>query len=131
MGVGERGARGARARIMRRDRAQSRRPFAPFDRHFFDGRENFTLIGSGEVGGKAQGLAFVRETLREGVDPAAFPGLTISIPTLTVLGTDLFDAFLEENALRDGFEAGTPDARIAHAFQRAHLPAVLLGDLRA
>lgn len=115
---------------MLRDPNSTPQRFARFDRHFFDGRENFTLIGAGGVGGKAHGLAFVRETLAE-IGETEFPGLTVSIPTLTVLGTGVFDAFLAENGLRDFAHSSREDARIARIFQEASLPADLLGDLRA
>jgi hypothetical protein len=109
-----------------------KRRFDPFDRHFFDGRESFTRIGSGEVGGKAEGLALARETLVAGLDPAEFPGVTVSIPTLTVLGTEVFDAFLLENGLDEVAATEVPaDSRVALAFQRGQLPAALVGDLRA
>ena len=31
-----------------------------FDRHFWDGKFQFTRIGSGAIGGKASGLVFVK-----------------------------------------------------------------------
>lgn len=107
------------------------RRFARFDRRFFDGRESFTLVGSGDVGGKAHGLAFVRDTIAAAIEPADFPAVTVSIPTLTVLGTDAFDTFLADNDLRGLVESEPSDARLAHAFQRGSLPTPLLGDLRA
>lgn len=107
------------------------RQFARFDRQFYTGAERFTLIGSGEVGGKAQGLAFIHDTLAEEIRSQEFPGLEVGIPRLAVLGTDVFDAFLADNALWDIATADAPDDRIAHAFQRGDLPISVLGDLRA
>ena len=65
------------------------------------------------------------------MDPATFPGVDVVIPTLTVIGTDAFDAFLRDSALLDLGLSGVPDAAIAHAFQRAPLPPTIAGDLRA
>lgn len=102
-----------------------------FDRRFFDGTERFTRIGDGAVGGKATGLLRIHDVLRKGLDPAEFPGIQVDIPTLTVIATNLFEAFLERNRLGEMALSDEPDERIASAFQRADLPAELAGDLRA
>src|SRR5262245_3402589 len=94
-----------------------------FDRSFFDGTERFTQIGDGAVGGKAAGLLRIHEVLRRGLDPAEFPGIRVDVPTLTVIATDLFEAFLTRNRLEALALSDEPDERIASAFQRADLPA--------
>lgn len=101
-----------------------------FDRHFFDGKEKFTRIGTGAVGGKGAGLLRIHELLLSRLDPATFPAFAVDIPTLTVVATDMFDAFMERNRLHDVAYSDLPDDRIAHAFQKADLPTELLGDLR-
>jgi len=107
------------------------RQFARFDRQFYTGAESFTLIGSGEVGGKAQGLASIHDTLAAELRPEDHPGLEVGIPRLAVLGTDVFDAFLADNDLFGIATSDATDDRIAHAFQRGDLPIPVLGDLRA
>ncbi len=107
------------------------RHFPQFDREFFSSSEDFTVIGSGSIGGKAQGLAFIKRILAA---PGAWqdvPGFTVSIPRLTVLATDLFDLFLDGNKLRELAYSNESDSHIAHAFQRASLPVEIAGDLRA
>ena len=89
-----------------------------FDRHFFDGTESFTVIGSGAIGGKARGLADIREALASQLDAGAFPGIDVVIPTLTVIATDVFDQFLEINRLRELALSEEPDHQIARAFQQ-------------
>jgi hypothetical protein len=101
-----------------------------FDRHFFDGKERFTRIGSGPVGGKGAGLLRIHDLLLSRFDPGAFPEFTVGIPTLTVIATDMFDAFMERNRLHEVAYSSLPDDRIANAFQKAELPTELLGDLR-
>jgi hypothetical protein len=90
-----------------------------------------SMIGGGEPGGKASGLAEVRTALEHGLGGASFGGIGVDIPPMVVLGTDVFDAFLEENALRGTAESDLSDERIAKAFQHAHLPVPILGDLRS
>lgn len=102
-----------------------------FDRSFFESKETFSRIGYGKLGGKAEGLISVRNALE-----AAFPGgahgpIQVGIPRVTVLGTDVFDAFMHRNELLEVALSGEPDHRIARAFQQADFPSELLGDLRA
>ena len=59
------------------------------------------------------------------------PQIEINIPTLTVITTDLFDVFMEQNGLYDLALSSFRDDLIAGAFQKADLPAQLVGDLRA
>ena len=102
-----------------------------FDRRFFTGEERFTVIGSGSLGGKAQGLADLAQALRAGIGSKYEPDITVGIPTLTVIATGFFDRFMEQNDLYDVALSGRRDDQIAHAFQRAELPPQLVGDLRA
>lgn len=101
-----------------------------FGRDFFGGSESFTRIGGGGIGGKAAGLDRVRREVLAGLDPRPF-GIEVVVPTLTVLGTELFDAFMAQGDLLRLTREDPPDDRIAHAFQQASLPAQYLGDLRA
>lgn len=102
-----------------------------FDRKFWDGTFRCTQIGTGSLGGKASGLVFIRDLLAHQIDPIAFPHVEIGVPTMAVIATDCFDQFMAQNRLTDLPFARMPDARIAHAFQKADLPMELLGDLRA
>jgi hypothetical protein len=102
-----------------------------FDRHFFTSEQQFTYIGSGSLGGKAQGLAYLKETLEEGTAARYLPDIVVGIPTLTVIAADHFDLFLENNDLYDVALSGARDDVIARAFQKAELPPQLVGDLRA
>jgi len=86
--------------------------------------------GREELGGKAHGLLSVHQTLID-LDNATFPEIKIDIPRLTVLGTSIFEAFMQRNNLAEIVQAGLPDARIAIAFQRADMPFEVLGQLRA
>jgi hypothetical protein len=89
-----------------------------------------SLEGREELGGKALGLLLVQQMLEE-LNSSAFPGIEIEIPAMTVLGTSVFDAFMERNDLVDIATSNLPDERIAHAFQRADMPFEALGELRS
>lgn len=101
-----------------------------FDRSFFGSEERFSRIGGGSMGGKTEGLVSVRRALEEAFPGGRFGPVRVEIPRLTVLGTDVFDAFMERNDLLDVALSGESDRRIAHAFQRADFPSEALGDLR-
>ncbi len=102
-----------------------------FDRTFSETGLTFSRIGSGGIGGKAAGLQLINDHILPKLDREKFPYVTVTVPTLTVICTDLFRAFVARNDLADLAHADVPDDRIAHAFQRAELPAELVGDLRA
>jgi hypothetical protein len=102
-----------------------------FDRRFFEGRETFTTIGEGALGGKASGLLAAREALADRPASLRFEGLEISVPTLTVITTGAFDLFLARNRLHELVYSGADDRRIATALQRAELPTEIVGDLWA
>jgi hypothetical protein len=101
-----------------------------FDREFFGAEDSFTRIGDGAFGGKASGLLRVREEILSKLAPDEFPYIEVSVPRAAVLTTEVFDKFIERNSLEDFAYADLPDDRIAHAFQRAELPAEHVGDLR-
>jgi hypothetical protein len=102
----------------------------PFDRELFDGSGPATRIGDGPVGGKAAGLIRIRDTLAAAF-PAASIAFEVSIPTMSVITTEHFDRFLEENRLEEVALSGEGDDAIARAFQSGHLPVEIVGDLRA
>jgi hypothetical protein len=101
-----------------------------FKSQFFESGEIITRIGTGSLGGKALGLAFIKETLTSKIDPSNYGNITVNIPTLAVIATDSFDRFMQINNLYEIDFSEMPDDRIAHAFQNAELPPELNGDLR-
>lgn len=105
--------------------------FTCFDDKLLTRDGSICIIGSGSLGGKAQGLASIRQALISKIDPADFPGITIDIPQMAVLGTDVFDDFMRQNDLEEIAYSDLTDDRISHAFQKADLPFEVLGDLRA
>lgn len=103
----------------------------PFSRDFFGSKDVLTHIGSGSIGGKASGLAFIKDIISTHFKEQNFQGISIDIPRFTVIATDLFDRFMKRNDLSEIAYSDEPDDRIAHAFQNAELPAELVGSLWA
>ncbi|MFH0883223.1 MAG: PEP/pyruvate-binding domain-containing protein [bacterium] len=105
---------------------------SPYRRKFDDPESRMTVIGPGEIGGKALGLGFIDSVLNEKFLPEKFPDFHVSIPQVTVLRTGVFELFLKRNSLLDRALSGQlDDAGIAREFQRADFPAEFTGDLMA
>lgn len=101
-----------------------------FSRGRWESGEVITRIGGGQAGGKGAGLWKLKAELLEQIDPLEYPGIEVTVPRMVVLGTDVFDSFMEINGLRELALSKASDARIEHAFQKASLPPEILGDLR-
>ena len=98
---------------------------------FKPSESSFLRIGSGSLGGKARGLAFVRHLLRTRRIGRRFPGVRIAVPPAVVLATDMFDQFLAENNLSDFALHCDDDSEIQQRFLDSPLPSPLQQDLRA
>ena len=98
---------------------------------FQTGGAYFLRIGSGSLGGKARGLAFIRHMLHKRKIAKRFPGVRLVVPPAVVVATDAFDRFLAENNLLDFALHAEDDAEIRERFLAAQLPAALTEDLRA
>ncbi len=98
---------------------------------FKPSESSFLRIGSGSLGGKARGLAFVRHLLRKSRITRRFPGVRISVPPAVVLATDVFDQFVTENNLLDFALHCEDDAEIQRKFLDAPLSTALTEDLKS
>jgi len=102
-----------------------------FGRRFFDATAPLTRMGRGAIGGKASGLVLARDRIVGRVDGQRFPSIPVTVPSMVVLASDLFESFVEHNDLGRLAASDEPDDRIAHAFQRGSIPPLWVGDLRA
>jgi len=98
---------------------------------FQSGGSYFLRIGSGSLGGKARGLAFVRHLLHKKRFARRFPNVQVLVPPAVVVATDAFDRFLAENNLVDFAIHSTDENEIQQRFLEAALPVSLTEDLRA
>jgi len=86
--------------IDRYRRERNRGSVNPFRFEPFDGEEGIVQIGGGSLGGKGRGLAFASRLLDEVRLSERLPGVSITVPSAVVLGTGVFDQFLDDNDLR-------------------------------
>jgi CheY-like chemotaxis protein len=108
---------------------RSRGAIADFDRATFDPTASFSRIGGGSLGGKARGLAFVNYLLNERRVGDRIHGVKIAVPPSVVLGTDVFDEFLERNDLRDFAINVSDEQEIERRFVASPLPDAVMRDL--
>jgi DNA-binding NarL/FixJ family response regulator len=96
----------------------------------YDPDADFVKVGKGSLGGKARGLAFISTQLKKNPDlQKKFENVDIQVPKSLVLSTDGFDAFINENNLKEIATADFSDAEITQLFLAAHFPESLMGDL--
>ena len=107
---------------------------AVFHKDRFDRYSNFARIGSGSMGGKGRGLAFLDSMIKnchEFEDFETERNVQITIPKTVVLCTDIFDEFMETNNLYAVALSDASDEAILQNFLNAKLPRYLLADFQS
>lgn len=116
------------ARRMRRQRGV----VVNFDAGDFDPDTDFFKIGTGSLGGKGRGLAFVSSILQRNLHiHKKFDQVNITIPQMLVITTERFDEFVDKNDLKGLSKSEMPDAEVAERFLMGQFPSWLEEDLRA
>jgi len=110
---------------------QARGTITDFDRESFDPSGSFARIGGGSIGGKARGMGFLNMVLNSDGIENRYPGVRVFVPCAVVIGTEVFDQFLDMNDLHV-FALNCPDdATIARKFVEAEkFPAEVVARLR-
>jgi len=70
-----------------------------FSRQIHPLSSSFMRLGHGSMGGKARGLAFINSILQKEKFDDQYPDITIRIPKILVISTDVFDRFMTDNQL--------------------------------
>lgn len=117
--------------IARNKRERARVVISNFDRKRFDPRSSLTRIGRGALGGKARGLAFANRILHDSGLDDRYPDVNIEAPPAGVLGTEVFDEFMQYGDLREMAMACTEDAQLQRVFLDAPLPREAASHLRS
>ena len=93
---------------------------ADFSKESFDPATSFARIGGGSLGGKARGLGFVNLLINAYNIRDQFPGIAIDVPSSVVLGTDVFDEFVDIHNLRHFALNATDDQDVTRRFLEAN-----------
>ncbi|MER3524086.1 MAG: histidine kinase [Ignavibacteria bacterium] len=101
-----------------------------FSKETFDPQNGFARIGSGSLGGKARGLGFINTLINSYNIRNRFEGIEIYVPSAVVVATDVFDRFLEMNALDNLVIDPPPDEELYRRFKKAeHFPPEIAATL--
>ncbi len=102
-----------------------------FDSKNLDVDTEFYKIGSGSLGGKARGLAFMNALLHQHSDiQAKYPNARVRIPQTMVITADEFEHFVEMNDLHDLARQDLNDEAIADRCMTSELPSQLMTELK-
>ena len=104
---------------------------ADFSHEDFDSKATFLRIGRGSLGGKARGLAFIDNILKNYLHATFFPNVRIKIPRSIILCTEVFAQFMESNGLLPRVIENIADEEIVALFMNARFPQSVEEELRA
>lgn len=104
---------------------------ADFSRDRLSRASSFARLGGGSIGGKGRGLAFISALLKRFDMRDRFEGVRVAVPNCVAIGTEIFDAFMDENQLRHLVVQDIADEQIANLCLSAALPETLKQDLAA
>jgi CheY-like chemotaxis protein len=111
--------------------SKGRGVIAEFDKESFDEYLIFSRIGEGSIGGKARGLAFLDALIKKHNLFYKYDNIIVTIPWTVVIGTDIFDEFLESNDLLKVVLSDISDENLMQRFLVSQLPGKLYQDLYA
>ena len=113
-------------------RLRQRGLITDFHKDSFDPTSGFARIGGGSLGGKARGLSFVNILINNYQLEDRFEGVRIMVPAGIVLGTDVFDTFVDDNELRSYALNTDDDVEVTKRFLAAtKFPEDIIGELMA
>lgn len=110
------------SRIREYRRMRYKGTISQFSDKSYDELTFFSRIGSGSLGGKGRGLAFIDLQLRYSGIVEKYPDVYLSIPRTVVIASDLYSAFIDgvdTDTLRDG---SLSDKEILDIFLEKKLP---------
>jgi hypothetical protein len=95
-----------------------------------ENKNDIISIGNGQPGGKGNGLIFIKKIIDEYINKDLYPNIITGIPKFTIIKTNVFDDFIKRNNLLEKALSDDDDTSIAIHFQKASLPAEIVGELR-
>ena len=110
-------------------REAQRTIISDFTPETFDEFVTFAKVGSGTLGGKGRGLAFMQKLLAQ--EDLTTPGVDVAIPRTLAIASDIFEGFLERNHLSDLPHTCTnlSDEEILGAFRQGRFDRTVRGKL--
>lgn len=103
----------------------------PFDKDIIIDESNIISLGTGTLGGKGRGLAFINTIIYNLNYSEILPGINISTPRTFIIGTEEFDLFLEKNNLRQVIYSDIPYRHLQEVFLKSDLSYELTKKLKS
>jgi len=102
-----------------------------FEKDSFDDQNSFARIGGGSLGGKARGLGFINNLITNFNISNRFEGIDIYVPSAVIIGTEVFDQFMDRNQLMNFALGSIDDDTLTHRFIAAeYFPDDIVNKLR-
>jgi len=109
---------------------QTRGQVVPFDESQLDEAHHLLRLGEGSLGGKGRGMAFLHLMIENCDLNTLVSNVNIRIPRTSVIGTEEYDFFIEQNGLRDLFTQPVPYGEVKERFLAGDLSPGLRNKLR-
>jgi hypothetical protein len=90
----------------------------------------FTKLGTGSLGGKARGVAFINSMITKALLADKYEGVTVKAPRSFVICSDIFEQFIEDNSLYGVNADYFGEEEIARKFLTGALPPMIQENLR-
>lgn len=90
----------------------------------------FIKLGTGSLGGKARGVAFMNVMISKAFLADKYEDIIVKVPRSFVIGSDIFEKFIEENNLYSFLNTNPQQDDIAQKFTESPLPAAIRENLR-
>lgn len=90
----------------------------------------FIKLGTGSLGGKARGVAYMNVMIAKAQLTDKYEDMKVKVPRSFVIGSDVFEKFIEENKIFSFLDSNPTEEEIAQKFTESPLPAATKENLR-
>lgn len=90
----------------------------------------FIKLGTGSLGGKARGIAFIHSMIAKAFLTEKYEDMVVKVPRSFVVCSDVFERFIADNGIYSFIAAGHTETEIAAHFLASELPSVIQENLR-
>ena len=90
----------------------------------------FIKLGKGSLGGKARGVAFMNAMISKAHMAEKYDDMIVKVPRSFVIGSEVFEKFIEQNNLYSCINCGLSETEIANKFIESKLPDEIEENLR-
>ena len=90
----------------------------------------FIKLGTGSMGGKARGVAFMNSMIAKAFLAEKYEEVKVKVPRSFVICSDVFENFITENGVYEFIGTSPTEVEIAQRFLASELPAVIQENLQ-